>query len=233
MTAFETAESLARELPFPQGPFSLSYNRWYSSLVQLELGLLDAAEATVDASLELAARHGQDFWTMAATLRDVQLGALRRRATPSVHRVALIESAATMAGLVMNWELLGVRIFLPPLLTMVGQVLGWTGDVDGAVERFDQSLALAEETGVRFYDAETARLRAMTLDEPATVVRELRVALDLARSQGALPFQLRIARELFEREGDRARPLLVETLGEFAAGASYPELDDARRALSA
>jgi hypothetical protein len=51
---------------------------------------------------------------------------------------------------------------------------------------------------MRFYDAETMRRIAHLAPDSDEAVLELRAALELARSQGARPFELRIARDLDE-----------------------------------
>jgi hypothetical protein len=49
---------------------------------------------------------------------------------------------------------------------------------------------------MHFYDAETTRRIAQLESEPDAQIAGLRKALDIARSQGARPFELRISREL-------------------------------------
>jgi hypothetical protein len=62
--------------------------------------------------------------------------------------------------------------------------------------RYDESLALAAETGMRFFDAETMRGIAHLAPDGDQAALELRAALELARSQGARPLELRIALDL-------------------------------------
>jgi hypothetical protein len=52
---------------------------------------------------------------------------------------------------------------------------------------------------MRFYDAETMRRIAHLAPDTDEAASGLRAALELARSQGARPFELRIARDLDER----------------------------------
>jgi hypothetical protein len=63
-------------------------------------------------------------------------------------------------------------------------------------------------------------------------VAGLTSALDLARSQGAKPFELRIALDLHDLQGSAALDVLRQAVGGFRADASYPELDDARARLT-
>jgi len=59
---------------------------------------------------------------------------------------------------------------------------------------------------MHFYDAETNRRIAQLESEPAAQIAGLRKALEIARSQGARPFELRISRELHEREPHLTTP---------------------------
>jgi hypothetical protein len=93
-------------------------------------------------------------------------------------------------------------------------------------------LQFGRSTGIRFYEAEVLRLRAQLL--PASQVSgELRAALDLARSQGAAPFELRIARDLVANGDADALKLVAEAVARFAPDAHYPELEDARASVAA
>jgi len=81
------------------------------------------------------------------------------------------------------------------------RLLAAAGDGVGARLRYHESLALAAETGMRFYDAETMRRAAQLAPTRGQAVLELRAAFDLARSQRARPFELRIALDLHELAG--------------------------------
>jgi hypothetical protein len=85
-------------------------------------------------------------------------------------------------------------------MTTAGALVAAAGDHDRARRHYDDALALAAETGMRFYDAETGRRIAQLESEPDAQVAGLRKALEIARSQGARPFELRISRELEEHE---------------------------------
>ena len=85
-------------------------------------------------------------------------------------------------------------------MTTGGALFAAAGDRDQARQLFDDALALAEQTGMHFYDAETNRRIAQLESEPDAQIASLRKALDIARSQGARPFELRISRELDELE---------------------------------
>ena len=76
------------------------------------------------------------------------------------------------------------------------------------------------------------RLQSQLLPDAEACAR-LRAALDVSRTQGAVPFELRIARDLVARDDADARNLLAAATARFAADAHYPELDEARSLLVA
>jgi len=125
-----------------------------------------------------------------------------------------------------------LRVFLPFYLTTCGALLAASGDPDGARERYEESQQLAADTGMRFYDAETARRMAHLASEPESKTAGLLNALELARSQAARPFELRIALDLHELLGGNARHPLELAMAAFPAGASTIELEKARARMS-
>ncbi len=68
-------------------------------------------------------------------------------------------------------------------------------------ERYEESLQLAAETGMRFYDAETLRRLAQLAPDREEMVAGAARRARPGRSQGARPFELRIAHDLHELEG--------------------------------
>ena len=81
---------------------------------------------------------------------------------------------------------------------------------------------------MRFYDAETARRMAHLAPERESQIAALQAALELARSQAARPFELRIALDLHELVGEDARPSLERAMGAFGEGSTTAELERAR-----
>jgi hypothetical protein len=124
--------------------------------------------------------------------------------------------------------MLELRIFLPFYLTTAGALLAAADDSDGAWQRYEESLQLAAETGMRFYDAETTRRLAHLAPDRDATVAALGNALDLARSQAARPFELRIALDLHDLLGGEACPLLERAIDAFARADATSELEDAR-----
>jgi hypothetical protein len=81
---------------------------------------------------------------------------------------------------------------------------------------------------MRFYDAETMRRVAHLERNRDQTVSRLRAALELARSQGARPFELRIALDLHELLGSDIAVLLEQAMRPFSDASRTADLEDAR-----
>jgi hypothetical protein len=115
----------------------------------------------------------------------------------------------------------GVRAYL--LACLAGEA-GLVVAEDVARERLDTALALAQDTGMHFYDAELLRLRAHTQDEPALRLADINGALELARRQTAALFELRAALDDFEHRGKAAADTVAEAASHIPANSALPEL---------
>ncbi|MGH9136078.1 MAG: hypothetical protein ACRD0G_03405 [Acidimicrobiales bacterium] len=196
---FAATEHRTAGLDFPAGPFSAAYGLALEAWTWLERGEIDRAEEVVERVAALAERHGFDSWMLVAATERATVAALRALSRGDVPAAELRGHADTVAAFVSAWQAADVRIFLPFYLSTVGALLAVAGDVDGARGRFDEALALAAATGMRFYDAETRRRRASVASDPAVVESSLCEALELARRQGAVVFEERIERDLDQR----------------------------------
>jgi len=92
----------------------------------------------------------------------------------------------------------------------LGRLLIAASQPQVAPERLDTGLQLAQDTGMRFYDAELLRLRAHTHTDEDARRADIAAALALARRQGATLFELRAALDDFELRGEPARATLVD-----------------------
>ena len=124
--------------------------------------------------------------------------------------------------------MLELRIFLPFYLTTQARCWRRRATPTGRGSATRSRSQLAAETGMRFYDAETMRRVAHLAPDRDAVVAQLRTALELARSQAARPFELRIALDLHDLLGAEARPLLERAIAAFDARDATSELDEAR-----
>ena len=231
-SAMAAAERRTDELPFPQGPFSRAYALSYRGWMAIQARDFDAADEVADRILAIAADHGFDFWTLTGYTQKASVGIARAFVAEPLDAAALEAISGPLAGQISAWQMIDVRVLLPHMMTSLAEVRVRLGDRDGAQMMVDQSLGVAESTGVHFYDAETLRVAAHLEADPAAVATQLVRAGELARSQGAVAWDLRIACDRYDLEGSPARGYLEETLAKFAPGASYPELEAARARLT-
>jgi hypothetical protein len=126
-----------------------------------------------------------------------------------------------------------VNIYTTVFDAVLGRLLIAAGQPEAARERLDTALALAQDTGMCFYDAELLRLRARTHDSTETTARQddINVALELARRQGATLFELRAALDDFELRGEPASAGVADAADRIPADNAWPELGRARVVL--
>jgi class 3 adenylate cyclase/tetratricopeptide (TPR) repeat protein len=222
------ANAVAASLDFPQGPWSAAYAAWLGSWMWIEAGRLDIAEQAVEELRSASATHGFAGWGLVGETQLKVLEAMRTMRDGAPDAGVLSAHAEAVGGHADVWQMIQFRLLLPFYLTTTGGLLAAAGDADGARARYEESLALAADTGMRFYDAETMRRMAHLEPDADALVAKLHEALDLARRQAAKPFELRIALDLHGRLGDDARPLLRRAIDAYDDGAATSELDDAR-----
>jgi len=114
---------------------------------------------------------------------------------------------------------------------IIGRLLISAGQPEKARERLQMALRHAEETGMRFHDAELMRLVAHTFTDRQRRREALMAALEFARKQGAILFELRCLLDLFDLVGDEHRSELAEVVGRFAGNDRWPEYARAQRIL--
>lgn len=221
-------DGVAADLPFPQGPWSRAYGLWLGSWMHTEAGDHAQAKARADELVELAARHGFDSWTMIGMTQQAAIPEGGGAPTPEGASV----QAATLGVFIGMWQMVELLVLLPYYLTVSAQALAASGDLDGARARCAEASELATRTGMRFYDAETARVAAALSEGDDEIEAALRAAHAIARRQGARPFELRIALDLHDLVGDAARPVLEEAVGGFATDAVLGDLERARQRLA-
>jgi class 3 adenylate cyclase len=226
---FARARVIAESLEFPQGAYSAANSLSYEAWLRLEEGDLAAASRAVDQLGALADRHGFEVWDLVAATQQAEVRAAEAiRAQPG-DRAVLAAHAGTLEQFCSLWRGLDMGLFLPSHMATTGRARAAAGDHAGALALFDEALRFAGDTRMHFYDAELLRLRAPLTGEDTC--SELHKALALARRQGAVPFEVRIACDL-RRIDPSTAGVLAEALVRCAPGADYPELA-AARALAA
>jgi tetratricopeptide (TPR) repeat protein len=116
-----------------------------------------------------------------------------------------------------------------------GSGLGRTAD---ALAQLDEAVALADQTGLHYWDVELRRMRGAFLarSDPASAESCLLQAIEIARRQDAKWLELRAATDLarvWQRRGERkrARALLGEIRAWFTEGFETRDLLDASALL--
>ncbi len=224
--AHAEAMAIADQLAFPQGAWSRSYGLWLRSWIAAEGGDLDAASSDAATVLTVASEHGFDAWSTIALTQMAAVDA--RRATPADAEDAIARATA-LSELIDLWEAIELLVLLPYYLTVAGGAFAAGGETARAAEHLDRADALARSSGMEFYAAETARQRAFLAPTDSAIVDQLRRALDLARQQGARPFELRIALDVHAHTGETT-DLEAALLG-FGPDTSTADLDLARAQL--
>jgi class 3 adenylate cyclase/tetratricopeptide (TPR) repeat protein len=183
----------ADALPRPHGPFNLAHTLTYQAWVLTEVGEYGAAADCIEELLEIAGQYGFDFWTLAGTTADAITRARAALAVGSAEDAVLLEQADRLRGTSMMTQMIDSKLLLPYGLTAQADLVATVGDHEQALGLFAEALAVADETGSRFYRAETLRLRARTRralgDDDG--IRDLDDAVAVASAQGSLPFELR------------------------------------------
>ncbi len=225
------AHEISSELDFPQGPWSADYAHWLGSWMWIESGRFDEADASLTELRTSSEAHGFSNWQLIGAAQATALESLAALRSGDPDTDALAAHAAALGGFISFWEALELRVFLPFYVTTCGALLAACGDREGAAARYEESQRLAARTGMHFYDAETARRAAHLAPTPELEVAALHAALEIARSQGARPFELRVALDLHERLGEDASEPLRQAIEAFPRDAVTIDLERARARL--
>jgi hypothetical protein len=147
-------------------------------------------------------------------------------------RCALEGHIATLTTLLDTFRVFDANLFRTVHDAVLGRLLIAAGQPETARERLDIALALAQDTGMHFYDTELLRLRAQTHADPAARQADINAALELARRQGATLFELRAALDDFELRGQPAAAAVTKAAKRIPANDAWPELVRAKAALA-
>ena len=229
--AFAQMESRCEKLRFPHGAFTLCYGRDIDALVRTEAGQHDRAIELLVEVADRGHRYGFNEWVMVAASGEAAARAIASVAAGESDAATLQTHIQTMTAVVEAWRAAGIKAFLGWYEGALVRVLTAAGMNDAARERVELARQVADETGWRIYDAELLRLRAHTSEDPVARHTDLRAAIDLAQTQGALIYELRAAADDFELIGEPARAALMDALGRFPSAQTWPELARVRALL--
>jgi tetratricopeptide (TPR) repeat protein len=149
------------------------------------------------------------------------------------------EGIGLVAGAVAAQRAEGNALSLPHSEAMLADAHLLGGDPDAALRHIEEAQRISERTGEAWFDAELHRRRGgvlLRLDRPGDAARaeaEFQRALEIARSQSALLFELRAARDLARLWRDQgrvaeARELLAPVYASFTEGFARPDLVEAK-----
>lgn len=134
-------------------------------------------------------------------------------------------------------------LFYIKFLGELADALGRAGQVPQGLEAIDEALARSERNDERWCMADLLRIKGELISMPgdpaagAEAERCFAEALDWARRQGALSWELRISTSLarlWHSQGrkDQARDLLASTYGKFTEGFETADLKAAQALLN-
>jgi tetratricopeptide (TPR) repeat protein len=160
----------------------------------------DVAEPVAARLIDLAGRIG--FTLLVAAGRFL-------RAASAAHAGQAAEMIDEMYVSLEDWKATNSHSYLPFAHACLASTCGALGRHDEGLARVDEGLALAEGSGELWCAAELHRVRAVLLDgagaDDAAIVEALRMAIDIARGQGVITFDLRASCALAERHARLGR----------------------------
>jgi predicted ATPase len=179
--------------------------------------------------VSLCAEHGFPFWGAGGRILDGWAAVSQGRVYEGLKELR--------AGLKAWRHHTGARLWLPIFLALQAEGYAKAGETDAALRVIDEALKVSDETGERWALPEVVRMKAAILlaigDTSASEIEAILVkALDIARRQGALCWELRAACDLARLwhgsgRGADALRLVRSTYDQFSEGFDTPELRDA------
>ncbi len=160
----------------------------------------------------------------------------------AVEEDRVAEGVGAMAAGLAAQRATGAVLYVPWTEAMLSDAHLLAGNAEAALEHVEEALRVSARTGEAWLDAELHRRLAcalLRLDRSGDAARaeaEFRRALEVARSQSALLFELRAARDLARLRRDQgrlaeARGLLAPVYAAFTEGFASPDLVEARALL--
>ena len=203
--------------------------------IALMTGDLVTAEQAVTMLIDVATSRNAPFWGISGRCLRGKLLVMRGEFAAGV---ALLRAELDIC------ERTGWPIWYPEFMGALAEGLAGLGRGAEALATLNWALASADHGGERYYYPELLRLKGeLMLLEPrsqsVTTAEEcFQAALDLARRQGALFWELRVALSLArlrmtQNRQDEVRAVLAPVYGRFTEGFSTADLRAARRMFDA
>jgi hypothetical protein len=157
--------------------------------------------------------------------------AARRALADNLEPEALQPHIQNMTAVVDSWRAAELKAYLAIFEGQLVRLHTAAGDLAAARECALRALEMVEETGVATHKVDLLSALAHTFDDREAQYAGLQDAIDVAREQGAVVFELRCAADAYELVGEPARPALQEALNKIADDQDWPELARARALL--
>ena len=147
------------------------------------------------------------------------------------------EGVRLMSDGVSGYKATGALTWLPFLMSLLAAGYRTVGDTTSEERTLDDALALANRTGEVWFTPELHRLKGLVYPtEYAEAERHFRSALEIARSQRSMLWQLRASTSLArlwrdQGKRDEARELLAPVYGWFTEGFDTLDLKEAKALL--
>jgi predicted ATPase len=212
-------------------PLNLAHAELFLGVLRQYQREVRAAQENAESVIAHSAEHGlSDYWGWATGLRGWAMAQLGRSEEGiAQQREGLAAFSATEA------------LLRPYFLCLLAETWTETGRLDEGLNALTEALAAADEHDLRFYEAETHRLKGELLSKQdgssaAEAQSCFERAIKIARSQSAKSLELRatisLARLLRNTaRRDEARVMLDEIYGWFSEGLDTPALSDAKALL--
>ncbi|MBV8771373.1 MAG: adenylate cyclase, partial [Deltaproteobacteria bacterium] len=210
---------------------TLTYALLHAAVGSMLLRELAAATAYADECIALATEHGFPLWRALGQI--VSGWALSQQDQASAAAVRIREGLAAA-------ERTGSRWLEPWFMGLLAQALGSAGQLNDAKIIVQDALERAAVSGQQCADAELNRiggeLNSLLGSNLAESDRQLSLAVNVARRQGSIGFELRTAislARLWNEQGrqTQARDLLEPIYGRFTEGRDTVDLKEAKALL--
>ncbi len=218
-------------LEFPVDVFNRAHTYFKQIWVCLEAGQIEAATTLAAGMRRCTEDSGLDLWRVVSATEHATvkaMAALQSGAAPAT----LAAAADNIAKRVDGSRLMHLNVYLTFHDAVIGRLLIAAGRPEQARERLEKSLLIAGGTGMHFHDAELMRLRAHTFTEEPARRAALGDALELARGQQALLFELRCHLDSFALLTDGDRDGLASAVHRLPVDSRLPERLLAEQILS-
>jgi predicted ATPase len=227
----QEAVTLAQQSAHPYSlSFALSVAAMFHQLCHEERCTQERAEVTISLTKE----QGFPYWMAIGSLLHGWV---------LVHQGQAKEGIEQLRQGLIAYRATGAENLRPYFLALLAEAQGIIGEPEEGLTALAEALTLAESTGERWYEAELHRLKGVLLLQQNSANQAeaeacFHKALDIARSQQAKSFELRIATslaKLWQQQDKRteAHELLAPVYNWFIEGFDTADLKDAKALLGA